>query len=68
MDRNTRNAAIAAFVLIAVFACLAYVMPAIMLWLGERSPIAAGVAVAAFILTPFVVLWLRSRSQKRRGG
>ena len=64
MDPKTRNAAIAAAAMLIVFGLVAYMMPAIMLWLGDISPVAAGAFVALFILAPFIVLWLRARSQR----
>lgn len=64
MDKSTRSAAIAAGVILVVFSLAAYMLPAITLWLGEMSPIAAGVFVIVFLVAPFVVLWLRGRSQR----
>ena len=64
MDPKTRNAAIAAAAMLIAFGLVAYMMPAIMLWLGDISPVAAGAFVALFILAPFIVLWLRARSQR----
>ena len=64
MDPKTRNAAIAAAAMLIVFGLVAYMMPAIMRWLGDISPVAAGAFVALFILAPFIVLWLRARSQR----
>lgn len=66
MDKSNRNAAIAAGVILIAFALLAYMLPAIMLWLGEISPYAAGGFVILFLVAPFIVLWLRGRSQSRR--
>ena len=37
MDPKTRNAAIAAAAMLIVFGLVAYMMPAIMLWLRARS-------------------------------
>ena len=64
MDTKTRNAAIAAAAMLIVFGLVAYMMPSIMLWLADISPVAAGAFVALFILAPFIVLWLRARSQR----
>lgn len=66
MDPKTRNAAIAAAAMLIVFGLVAYMMPTIMLWLGDVSPVAAGAFVALFILAPFIVLWLRARNQRDR--
>jgi len=67
MDRGTRNAAIAAALILLGFGVVGYYMPAIMVWLGELSPFAGGVAAALFVLAFFGVFWLRGRSQRRRG-
>ncbi len=66
MDKSNRSAAIAAGVILVGFALLAYMLPAIMLWLGDVSPYAAGVFAVLFLVAPFIVLWLRGRSQSRR--
>lgn len=42
------------------------VMPSIMLWVGEYSTVAAGAVAALFIALPFIILYFRSRVQKRR--
>ncbi|MBE0694705.1 MAG: hypothetical protein IH590_16600 [Aquamicrobium sp.] len=67
MDRGTRNAAIAAALILLGFGVVGYYMPAIMVWLGELSPFAGGAAAALFVLAFFGVFWLRGRSQRRRG-
>lgn len=66
MDRQTRNAAIAALVILLGFGVVGFYMPAIMLWLGELSPYAGGVAAAVFVLAFFGIFWLRGRSQNRK--
>ncbi len=66
MDRSTRNAAIAAALILLGFGVVGYYMPAIMVWLGQLSPFAGGAAAALFVLAFFGVFWLRGRSQKRR--
>ena len=48
------------------FALFAYFLPTIMISLGGRSMAAAVVVAALFIVAPFVVLWLRGRSQARK--
>ena len=65
MDRSALRNAIAALVIIAVFAGGAYVMPSIVLALGDISPLLAVAAVAIFVLAFFAVFWLRGRL---RGG
>ena len=64
MDSNTRNAAIAAAVILAVFGLLAFYMPTIMLVLGEASPVAAGAVAVLFVVAFFLVFWLRGRSRR----
>lgn len=66
MDRNTRNALIAAAVILGGFALAAFFLPAVMLRLGEISPYAAGAFGLLFILAFFLVFYLRARSQRRR--
>ena len=67
MDRQSRNAAIAAALILLGFGVVGYYMPSIMLWLGGLSPYAGGAAAALFVLAFFGVFWLRSRSQRHRG-
>lgn len=64
-DRSALRSAIAALVIIAVFAGGAYVMPSVVLALGDISPLLAIAAVAVFVLAFFAVFWLRGRF---RGG
>jgi hypothetical protein len=65
MDKTTRSSLIAAAVIVGGFGLLAYVMPTIMLAVGEVSTVAAGFIAAAFVLAFFLVFYLRGRS---RGG
>jgi hypothetical protein len=66
MDRETRNAAITALLIVSVFGSFAYHLPTIMLAVGGVSPVLAVVVVAVFLLSLFVVFWLRGRSQRNR--
>jgi drug/metabolite transporter (DMT)-like permease len=66
MDRANRNAAIAAAIFLVGFGLLAFYLPAIMIAVGNVSTIAAAIVAVLFAAIFFVVLWLRSRSQ--RGG
>jgi hypothetical protein len=66
MDRDTRNAAIAALVIVVLFFAFAYYLPVIMLAVGEVSGILAGIVAAIFMLGLFMVFWLRGRSQRRK--
>lgn len=63
MDRNTRNAAVAAACFMLFFGLVAFFMPNIMLTVGERSPMAAGGIAILFVAAFFGVLWLRGRSR-----
>ncbi|RAZ91944.1 MULTISPECIES: hypothetical protein [Mesorhizobium] len=67
MDRDTRNAAIAAAVILLVFGLAAYFLPAIMLAVGKVSTVLAAIIAVIFVLGLFVVLWLRGRSQRKKG-
>lgn len=64
MDRSTRNAALAAAIILAGFGLLAYFMPAIMLALGESSPWVGGLVAVLFVGAFFGLFWLRGRSQR----
>lgn len=67
MDRSNRNAAIAAFLILAGFGIVGYYMPAIVVWLGGISPYAGGAAALLFVLAFFGIFWLRGRSQRKHG-
>jgi len=63
MDRQSRNSAIAAAVILVGFGLVAYFMPAIMLAVGKWSTVAAALIAAAFVAAFFVVFWLRGRAK-----
>ncbi|MEP7454350.1 hypothetical protein [Phyllobacterium sp. SB3] len=65
MDPKTRNAAIAAACIMLGFGFAAYLMPNMMLAIGGKSPLAAGIFAVIFVIGFFVVFWLRARSQRR---
>ncbi len=67
MDRDTRNAAIAALCIFLLFGIAAYWLPTVMLAVGSVSTVLAGVVAAVFMVALFVVFWLRGRSQRRKG-
>lgn len=56
--------AIAAACIMFGFAFFGYLLPPIMLWLGEYSLVAAAGFAVLFVLAFFGVFWLRARSQK----
>ncbi|WP_188824842.1 hypothetical protein [Brucella endophytica] len=64
-DPKTRNAAIAAFVILLGFGILWIAMPRIMLGIGSESPLLAGAFAALFVMAFFAVFWLRARQQRR---
>lgn len=64
IDPKTRNAAIAAFCIMFGFGIVGYWMPTLMLALGDRSPLAAGIFAVIFVVGFFFVFWLRGRSQR----
>lgn len=61
-----RRAAVAAAVILVGFGLAAFVMPQVMLAVGDASPVAAGAIAVLFVAAFFGVFWLRSRAQKRR--
>jgi cation transporter-like permease len=67
MDRDTRNAAIAAAIILLVFGFAAYFLPAMMLAAGKVSTVLAAIIAVIFMVGLFVVLWLRGRSQRKKG-
>jgi hypothetical protein len=67
MDKGSRNAAIAAALILGGFGLVAFYMPTIMIAVGNYSTAAAGVVAVAFVAAFFLVFWLRARSQRRGG-
>jgi uncharacterized membrane protein YjfL (UPF0719 family) len=65
VNTENRNSAIAAAVILIGFGLVAFLMPKIMLAVGEYSTVAAGFIAVAFVVAFFLVFWLRGRS---RGG
>ena len=61
MTRENRNAAVAAFVIMAIFGIGAFFLPRIVVGIGGYSTIAAGVFGTVFVLAFFVLFWLRGR-------
>lgn len=62
MNKDTRNAAIAAACIMLGFGFVAYMMPTIMIAVGNYSTIVAGAIAIAFVGAFFVVFWLRGRA------
>jgi uncharacterized membrane protein len=67
MDHDTRNAAIAAAIILLLFGLAAYFLPTMMLAAGKISTVLAAVIAVIFMVGLFVVLWLRGRSQRKKG-
>lgn len=61
---QTRSNAIAAAIILLVAGAALYFMPAIVLALGEISPLLGAAAGALIVLAFFLVFWLRSRFKK----
>lgn len=61
-DRGTLIIAGAIFV---GFALLLYFLPAIMTAIGGDNPWAAGIAIGAVLILPFLGLWLRGRVRRK---
>lgn len=66
MDRENRNAAVAALVILVGFGAFAYWLPTIMLALGNVSTVLAAAVAVLFVMAFFIVLWLRGRVQRSR--
>ena len=67
MDRDTRNALIAAAWIMLLFGLAAYWLPTVMLAVGSVSTVLAGIVAAVFLVAFFAVFWLRARSQRKKG-
>ncbi|WP_095199374.1 hypothetical protein [Mesorhizobium carmichaelinearum] len=68
MDRDTRNAAIAALWIMLLFGIAAFYLPTVMLALGSLSTVLAGIFGIVFVLAFFLVFWLRARTQRKNQG
>lgn len=68
-DRKTdsRSSAIAAAIILLVAGTILYLMPNMILWLGDFSPWLATAFGICVILCFFLIFWLRARYQRRRG-
>lgn len=60
--------ALAAALIIVGFGLVFFVMPKIMLWLGDYSPWLAAAFGSVAVLCFFLLFWLRARYQRRRDG
>jgi hypothetical protein len=60
-----RAPAVAAACILGGYALMAYLMPPIMLWLGQYSLVVAVLVAILFVMAFFGVFWLRARSQNK---
>ncbi|EKF17116.1 hypothetical protein [Nitratireductor pacificus] len=65
MTENRKSAIAAALILIG-FGIVAYLMPRIMLAVGDYSTTVAGIIAVGFVAAFFLVFWLRARVQRKR--
>jgi len=65
MDRETRNAALAATLILGGFGLAAFYLPSVMIAVGNYSTAVAAVIAVGFVALFFGIFWLRGRS---RGG
>jgi hypothetical protein len=69
VSEQDKKSAVAAALILAFVAIGLLLMPRIVIGVSElTSPFVGGLIALAFVLVPFVILWLRSRAQKHRKG
>ncbi len=66
--RQERSPALAAAIIVIGFALVLLALPTVVLWIGDYSPVLAAAVGTIGIMSFFIVLWLRARHQRRRGG
>lgn len=64
---SNRGAFIAAAIILGGFGLVAFYLPTVMLAVGERSTLAAGIIAIAFMASLFLIFWLRARNRGRNG-
>ncbi len=67
MQNKEKSPAIAAAIILVVAGLGFFVLPSIMLKLGEISPWLAAAFGVIFVLGFFLLFWLRARYQRKRG-
>lgn len=67
MQNKEKSPAIAAAIILVVAGLGFFLLPSIMLKLGDISPWLAGVFGVVFVLGFFLIFWLRARYQRKRG-
>ncbi|PTM94275.1 hypothetical protein [Mycoplana dimorpha] len=65
-QKGSRSAAIAAAVILLVTGLAFFVLPDVMIALGNISPWLAAAVGAALVLAFFLLFWLRARYQRGR--
>ncbi len=68
MTRQDKSSAIAAAIILIGFAALFWVMPKIVLTLGAISPWLGGAAALLFMLSFYIIFWLRRKYLRSKGG
>ncbi|MGB8816484.1 MAG: hypothetical protein WCC66_01025 [Rhizobiaceae bacterium] len=66
MSPQDKKSAIAAAIILVVFAAIFWMMPKIVLGLGGISPWLGGLAALAFMLSFFILFWIKSRWSGRK--
>ena len=64
-EKSGRSAAIAATAILIVTGAVFFILPSVMVWLGNISPWLAAAAGTAIVLAFFLLFWLRARYQRR---
>ncbi|MBV7519368.1 MULTISPECIES: hypothetical protein [Sinorhizobium/Ensifer group] len=67
MQNKEKSPAIAAAIILVVAGLGFFVLPSIMLKLGDISPWLAAAFGVIFVLAFFLLFWLRARYQRKRG-
>lgn len=67
MNGTNRNAVIAAALILVGATVALMILPKLVLWLGNYSPMLAAGVGGLIILSFFAVFWLRARYQRRNG-
>ena len=67
MQNKEKSPAIAAAIILVVAGLGFFVLPSIMLRLGDISVWLAGAFGVVFVLGFFLIFWLRARHQRKRG-
>lgn len=67
MQNKEKSPAIAAAIILVVAGLGFFVLPSIMLKLGDISPWLAAAFGVVFVLGFFLLFWLRARYQRKRG-